>query len=265
MSLFVTFEGGEGSGKSTQAHRLAARLRAAGVDVREIREPGSTRLGWQVRDWLKRGPGAGETISHGAELFLFAAARAELVGKVVRPILDRPDAVIIADRYGDSTTAYQGYGRRIPLERVEVVNDLAAQGIRPNLTILLDCEPEVGLRRVGSFQMKLPLDPGNSAFGTGEAAERKSAGRTQQGAGFDTAERDEEGARFEEEPPEFHERVRAGYLALAEREPLRWLVLDADRPADTIAQDVLGAVVDRLPPRAREMVEAPAARRMPPP
>jgi dTMP kinase len=129
MALFITFEGGEGSGKSTQARLLADRLRTAGLDMTEIHEPGSTRLGWQIRDWLKRGLITGETMSHNAELFLFAAARSQLVAKVLRPALDRPDAVVISDRYADSTIAYQGYGRGISLNDVKAVNALATRGI----------------------------------------------------------------------------------------------------------------------------------------
>ena len=228
MSLFVSLEGGEGSGKSIQASHLANRLRAAGIEVLAIHEPGSTRLGWYIRDWLKRGLGIEETISHNAELFLFAAARSELVTKVIQPAMDGSDVVIIADRYADSTTAYQGYGRQISLELVAAVNALAIHGIQPDLTILLDCEPVVGQQRVGSFQLRLPLERvGN----------------------VEDVKRDEEGTRFEEEPLEFHERVRQGYLALAKKEPLRWQVLDANRSVEAIAFEVLSMVKQRLSPK----------------
>ena len=233
MALFITFEGGEGSGKSTQARLLVDRLRAADLDVTEVREPGSTRLGWQIRDWLKRGLGTEETMSRNAELFLFAAARSQLVAKVLRPALDRPDAVVISDRYADSTIAYQGYGRGISIEDVKAVNDLATQGVEPDLTILLDCDPLVGLQR--ALQMPLPLD---------------------EGAALDPRKRDEEGTRFEEGSREFHKRVRDGYLALAGSDAHRWRVVDANRPPELIAGDVLRIVRPRLSPRAQEMVEA---------
>ena len=234
MALFITFEGGEGSGKSMQARLLADRLRAADLDVTAVHEPGSTQLGRQIRDWLKRGLGTEETMSRNAELFLFAAARSQLVAKVLRPALDRPDAVVISDRYADSTIAYQGYGRGVPLEDVKAVNDLATQGVEPDLTILLDCDPFVGLQRVVALQMRFPLD---------------------EGAAFDPVKRAEEGTRFEEEPLEFHKRVREGYLALAGSDTHRWRVVDANRLAELIARDVLRIVKPRLSPMAQEMVE----------
>ncbi len=233
MALFITFEGGEGSGKSMQARLLADRLRAADLDVTAVHEPGSTQLGRQIRDWLKRGLGTEETMSRNAELFLFAAARSQLVAKVLRPALDRPDAVVISDRYADSTIAYQGYGRGISIEDVKAVNDLATQGVEPDLTILLDCDPLVGLQR--ALQMPLPLD---------------------EGAALDPRKRDEEGTRFEEGSREFHKRVREGYLALAGSDTHRWRVVDANRPPELIAGDVLRIVRPRLSPRAQEMVEA---------
>ena len=233
MALFITFEGGEGSGKSTQARLLSERLHTAGLDVTAVHEPGSTRLGWEIRDWLKRGLRTGETMYHDAELFLFAAARSQLVAKVLRPALDRPDAVVISDRYADSTIAYQGYGRGISIEDVKAVNDLATQGVEPDLTILLDCDPLVGLQR--ALQMPLPLD---------------------EGAALDPRKRDEEGTRFEEGSREFHKRVREGYLALAGSDTHRWRVVDANRPPELIAGDVLRIVRPRLSPRAQEMVEA---------
>ena len=232
MALFITFEGGEGSGKSTQTRLLADRLRAADLDVTEVHEPGSSRLGSQIREWLKRGLGTKETMSRNAELFLFAAARSELVAKVLRPALDCPDAVVISDRYADSTIAYQGYGRGISLEDVKAVNDLATQGVEPDLTILLDCDPLDGLQR--ALQMRLPLD---------------------EGAAVDPVKRNEEGTRFEEGPLEFHKRVREGYLALARSDTHRWRVVDANRPPELIAGDVLRIVKSRLSPRAQEMVE----------
>ena len=209
MSLFISFEGGEGSGKSTQAERLTHRLKQAGLPVLAVREPGTTPLGLYVRDWLKHG----ESASDSAELLLFAAARAELVATKLRPSLQRPDMIVIADRYADSTVAYQGFGRRIPLKVVKAVNDLATHGVRPDLTFLLDCPPEIGLHRVGSFQLKLPI-------GGGEPPE--------------AASRDQEGTSFEEEPLDFHQRLRRGYLEMVDEEPDRWCVVDATRTIEEI-------------------------------
>ena len=158
MSLFVSFEGGEGSGKTTQAGLLVQRLMDAGVSVLPVHEPGTTRLGWSIREWLKRGLLSEEPISRNAELLLFAAARAELVAKEIQPALRSDATVVVADRYVDSTTAYQGYGRGIAPEYIEAINKLATQGVMPQLTILLDCPPEDGLTRVGSLQLSLPLE-----------------------------------------------------------------------------------------------------------
>lgn len=236
MSLFISFEGGEGSGKSTQVELLQGRLEAAGVAVLPIHEPGTTPLGLHIRDLLKRGAQAEEAYSDAAELFLFVAARAELVAEVLVPALEQTDAVIVADRYADSTIAYQGYGRGIGVESVRLVNELATDGVMPDLTFLLDCPSEEGLRRVGSFQLKLPL-------------EREDAGKRPQ--------RDEEGTRFEREPLEFHERVRAGYLKIAEAEPARWCVIDASRPVEEIG-DIVWQRVQKLLASWRDAPETPS-------
>ena len=152
-----------------------------------------------------------------AELFLFAASRAQLVTK----LLDQEDAriqrlVIIADRYADSTTAYQGYGRRLPIDLVNATNELATNGLMPHRTFLLDLTPEEGLRRAGSDKREL----------------------------FDTdhdGRLDEEGSRrFEEEPRAFHERVRKGYLTLAESEPDRWAIVDAKQDEDAVFESIWG-------------------------
>ena len=183
-----------------------------------VREPGTTPLGWYLRDWLKRQNLRDATISHGAELFLFAAARAEFVTKVLRPALEQRHKVVVADRYADSTTAYQGYGRRLGLADVALINRLATQDVMPDLTFLLDCSAVDGLKRVGSLQIRLPLEP----------ADRAETGRV-----------GEEGARrFEEESLDFHHRVREGYLELARQEPGRWCVIDATRPVEEIGSIV---------------------------
>lgn len=226
MSFFISFEGGEGSGKSTQAEILTERLRDTGLDVEFVHEPGSTELGWQVRDILKRGLPGERDISAEAELLLFSAARAELVLKALRPFLCQPEAVIIADRYVDSTTAYQGYGRGIPLKQVEVVNTLATQGAMPNLTFLLDLPPVDGLTRIGDLQLGFRMD--DSMLHPDDA-------------------RAQEGARFEDEPLEFHERVRLGYLELAANEPDRFCIIDATLPERRITELIWDEICDRFP------------------
>ncbi len=225
MSLFVSFEGGEGSGKTTQVAMLLRRLEESGQPAVLLREPGMTPLGNAARDWLKRSRPKKDGLAEGAELFLFAAARAQMVAKVLRPALDE-QVVVVCDRYADSTTAYQGYGRGGDLGRVAVVNEIATDGVMPDLTILLDCPPEHGLGRVRSGQMELPLGDGGP-----------SEGRI-----------DPEGdRRYEMEPVAFHKRVRGGYLEMADREPDRWRVVDATRSVDAVADEIWRHVSERLP------------------
>ena len=209
--MFISFEGGEGSGKSTQAELLRAKLVAEKREVVSVREPGGTTLGENVRRWLKS-----VEVSPQAELMLFAAARAELVSKVIRPSLAL-NKIVIADRFADSTVAYQGYGRRLSLELVHAVNRAATDGISPDLTFLLDISVEEGLRRVGSPQLEL-LKP----VGGEEPGRMEDAGQR----------------RFEQENAAFHRRVRSGFLKLAREEANRVLVLDASRPAEAIADDL---------------------------
>ncbi|MCH7554362.1 MAG: dTMP kinase, partial [Chloroflexi bacterium] len=141
MGLFITFEGGEGTGKTTQVALLTQRLREQGLNVVAIREPGGTPVGEEVRRWVKS-----ETLSPETELLLFAAARAELVAQVIRPSL-AAGKIVIADRYADSTMAYQGYGRGLSLDMVQSVNHAATGGLMPDVTFLLDLPVEKGLQR----------------------------------------------------------------------------------------------------------------------
>ena len=224
--LFISLEGGEGAGKTTQAATLANRVEAMGLRCLRIREPGSTPLGTDLRKLIKRSHTTDEAMSRPAELFLFAAARSELVAKVIGPQRDDPDLVVVADRYADSTVAYQGYGRGIDVETIRAVNALATHGIMPDLTFLLDCPPDVGISRVRGLQLQMPMDASRTA---------------------DAIDRDAEGMKFEEEPAEFHERIRLGFLALADREPGRWRVVDATRSIDAISDDIWNAVAARLP------------------
>lgn len=188
MGRFITFEGPDGAGKSEQARRFAARLRAAGVTVTLTREPGGTPLGERVRA-LIMDPTTDR--SPDADALLFNAARVELLAEVIRPALVRGDTVV-CDRYADSTLAYQGYGDGADLGRLRAIGLLVAGGLMPDLTFLLDVPAEVGLaRRAG-----------------GDAAELTR---------FETAARHDVA---------FHERVREGFLALAALEPERWRVVD---------------------------------------
>lgn len=142
MSLFITFEGGEGSGKSTQAGALHRRLSNVGIPAVLTHEPGGTPLGNRLRLWLK---GEGE-IDPQTELLLFNASRAHLVAQVIRPALEK-GSIVICDRFGQSTMAYQGYGRDLALDLIEAANSIATQGLRPDLIVLLDMPVEQGLAR----------------------------------------------------------------------------------------------------------------------
>jgi len=192
MSLFITFEGGEGSGKSIQAKELYRRLSQLAVPVLLTHEPGGTPFGQKVGRWLKWGQGA--DISPLTELMLFNASRAQLVAEVIQPAL-KSGKLVISDRYADSTTAYQGYGRELDLAMVKAVNKAATQGLTPDLTILLDMPVEGGLARKKSRKQD----------------------------------------RFEQETLAFHQRVRQGYLKLAADESGRWLVVDASQSKEKIA------------------------------
>ena len=145
MGTFISFEGGEGSGKSTHACTLADRLKREGTDVKLVREPGSTPLGQYLREWLKQERGA-DDISPTTELLLFSAARAELVEKVVSPALEK-GSTVISDRFTGSTLAYQGYGRGLSISTINTINKVSTGGLTPDLTILLDCPVEIGLDR----------------------------------------------------------------------------------------------------------------------
>ena len=193
MSLFITFEGGEGSGKSVQAKELYKRLQKLAIPAVLTHEPGGTILGDKLARWLKWAQST--DISPLIELLLFNASRAQLVAEVIQPNL-KGDTVVISDRYVDSTTVYQGYGRGLGMEMVRTANQASTQGLKPDLTILLDMPPEDGLAR-------------------------------KKGSGKD---------RFEQEDLDFHQRVRQGYLKLAAEEPKRWLIIDATQSKKTISE-----------------------------
>lgn len=204
--LFVVFEGGEGAGKSTQLALLAERLRGQGREVVVTREPGATPIGERIRALLLDNSGA-EAPSPRAEALLYAADRAHHVATVVRPALSR-GAVVISDRYVDSSLAYQGAGRTLPVDEVSWLSSWATGGLKPDLVVLLDVDPRIGLSRV--------------AARAGEAD------------------------RLETESIAFHERVRYAFLDLAASDPKRYLVLDASRPVDELARLVARRVEEFL-------------------
>ncbi len=209
MGLFITFEGPEGSGKTTQIQRLADRLRQAGQPVLTTREPGGTAIGDQIRAVLH--DLRNRAMDPRTEVLLYAASRAQLVAEVIRPALAR-GTIVLCDRYTDSTLAYQGYGRGLDLETLRRMMDFATGGLKPHLTLYLDLPVEKGLAR------------------------KREA--LQRGEG--------EWNRLDQEEVAFHQRVRAGYLALAAAEPGRWRVLDADRPIEAVQTDIWKAVVPLL-------------------
>ena len=196
--VFLSFEGGEGSGKSVQAKLLVDALAKRAREVVLTREPGGTPAGERIREIVLHA----KEIALGpeAQVLLYSTARAQNVREVIRPALEA-GKIVIADRFFDSTIAYQGYGHGVSLEQIRGVTALACGGLVPDRTFLLDIEVSVGLGR------------------SGWRAEAK----------WD---------RFEVLDADFHERVREGYLRLAAGEPRRWVVIRADRDEGTIAQDV---------------------------
>ncbi|KQO82413.1 thymidylate kinase [Frigoribacterium sp. Leaf263] len=192
--LFITLEGGDGSGKTTQAGLLEAWLVESGRSVVRTREPGGTDLGVELREIVLHRRGH---IAPRAEALLYAADRAHHVDTLVRPALDRGD-VVLQDRYIDSSVAYQGAGRVLGGDEIRTLSDWATGGLAPDVTVLLDLDELEGRRR---------LDGARTDYD-----------------------------RLESEKAEFHARVRAAYLAIAESEPDRFVVIDATRPQSEIAE-----------------------------
>jgi len=205
--LFITFEGTEGCGKSTQINALAARLQDQGQQVLQTREPGGTPLGEAVRDLLQHDE-AGAGMSPEAELLLFTASRAQLTRERILPAIAKGE-IVLCDRFMDSTTVYQGVARQIDIQAVAAINRFAVGEARPDLTILIDLSPEVGMARVHA----------------------RSDGQLD---------------RIEQEAIEFFQAVRAGYLKLAESEPERFLVLDGSASVEVLEQQIWAAVQPRL-------------------
>ena len=231
--LFITFEGGEGSGKTTQTERLKRSLEGRGRRVMQMREPGGTKLGEDLRTLLL----TSTSISPTTELLLFVAARAELVHKAIRPALEA-GIDVICDRFIDSTMAYQGYGRGIDLNLIRTLNDAAIAGCVPDLTVLLDIDPDVGLTRV-------------SEGSGGDAIE----GHWQAGLALHVEEQPSGGRRVGGRDTSFHRKVRRGYQTLAKAEPNRWLVLDARSDRNEIQGAIWGRVEALL--AGRETEDAP--------
>lgn len=190
MGIFITFEGVEGCGKTTQLRLLKEKLEAAGEKVTATREPGGCPIADQIRAILL--DAANSALTPLAELLLYAAARAEHVSEVIAPALERGE-IVLCDRFTDATLAYQGHGRMLDLETIAQLNRLATGGVEPKITLLIDCPVEIGLSRA--------------------RARIESA----------TGPREE---RFELESIRFHERVREGYLKLAAASPERYLIVD---------------------------------------
>ncbi|MGH7816709.1 MAG: dTMP kinase [Candidatus Binatia bacterium] len=210
MARFVTFEGGDGTGKTTQIHALEHHLIQQGRACVVTREPGGTSLGKFVRQVLLE---VGDhDIASSTELFLYLADRAQHVHEIIRPAL-AAGKIVLCDRFTDSTLAYQGYGRGIDLRLLRQLNDIADGGVRPDLTFLLDCPIELGLARANRRQSE--------------------AGKSRED-------------RFEREKVEFHDKIRAGFLEMARGEPARFRVLDAARSVEEVWRDVKSIIEQEI-------------------
>ena len=207
---FITFEGSEGCGKSTQVTRLALRLEQAGLRVLVTREPGGTAIGEKIRDLLQFAPES-LAMTPETELLLFEASRSQLVRETIRPALEQ-GSVVISDRFFDSTTVYQGVARKLEPDIVATLNDFAAGPDRPDLTIILDVDvATAGARMLRRVRPAVATD------------------------------------RMEQEPLEFYERVREGYCDLARREPARIRLLDGSRSVDEVESEIWREVSARFP------------------
>ena len=204
MGLFVTFEGIEGSGKTTQIAFAGDFLRSQGVPCVVTSEPGGSALGGELRRLLLES--GAPSIAERAELFLFAADRAQHVDEVILPGL-KEGKVVLCDRYCDATIAYQGYGRGLDRDMIDQVNSYAARSLKPHCTLLFDMPPEEGLHRVRHRAVDSSLTEGSQD-------------------------------RFEQERLAFHRRVRQGYLALAEEEPHRFRIVDAAAGMEEVSEKV---------------------------
>ncbi len=210
MIRFITFEGGDGTGKTTQLKALESHLQGKGRSCVSTREPGGTSLGKLIRQVLLEV--GKQPIASPTELFLYLADRAQHVQEVILPAIDG-GKIVLCDRYTDSTLAYQGYGRGIDLDLLRQLNEFANRGVKPDLTLLLDCPVELGLSRTAQRQSN-----------AGSARSRED--------------------RFEREKVEFHEKVRAGFLAMARAEPERFRIIDASGSVEQVSLEIQN-VIDR--------------------
>ena len=209
VNFFITFEGPDGSGKTTQIKLFHAALEKKGYTLLQTREPGGTAIGDQIRRVLH--DTANTAMRATTEILLYSASRAQLVEQIIRPALAR-NQIVLCDRYAESTLAYQGYGRLLDLDVLQAITTFATGGLRPDLIVYLNIPVEEGLRRK------------RHAFETENA----------------------EWNRLDQEAVDFHHRVHQGYLHLAEKEPERWLIVDARRPVQEVHEEIKQAVFSRL-------------------
>lgn len=207
--MFITFEGPEGSGKSTQIQRVGAWFRENGRECVVTKEPGGTAIGDRIRAILL--DSASSEMDAWAEVLLYSASRRQHVAEKIRPALERGE-LVLCDRYTDATIAYQGYGRLIALDRLEMLNAWATEGVIPDLTLLYDIDEETGLARAHRRNATMDVDEG----------------------------------RFEAEDLRFHRRVREGYLAMAVAEPKRFVVIDGHGTVDEVFARTLEVVRRRV-------------------
>lgn len=211
LGYFITFEGVEGSGKSTQIRCLANRLISRNLSTTLTREPGGCPIADKIRAILLDADNS--AMSAMAELMLYAAARAQHVNEVIAPALS-DGSIVLCDRFCDATVAYQSYGRGLDRSIIDTLNSHACSGISPDLTVLIDCDPRVGLERA---RRRIEMSSGP---------------------------REE---RFELEAIAFHQRVRAGYNLLAIEEPQRFVIIDGAGTIEKIASEISAAVLARIP------------------
>lgn len=205
--LFITFEGSEGTGKTTQIQRLTSKLESNHRKVVISREPGGTPLGEDIRHLLKHAE-SGQNMVPRAELLLFAASRAQHVDELIRPNLEQGH-VVICDRFLDSTTVYQGIARAIDGDTVEAINQIAIASTLPDITVLIDLDPEEGFRRIQSRNTEPP-------------------------------------DRMEQEHMDFYKAVRQGYLDLAARNTDRFLVIDGQQSIDEVELAIWNGIKERI-------------------
>jgi dTMP kinase len=218
--MFITFEGIDGSGKSTQAKALTATLRQKGYDVLLTREPGGTQIGDQIRTILLDDM-RNTVMTEATELLLFCASRAQLVGEVIRPFLAN-GGIVLCDRYADSTLAYQGYGHQMNLDLLHTLLGFATGGLVPDVTIYLDLDPRLGL-------------------------ERRQKGRLLMS---------EDWNRLDDRELAYHQRVYAGYEALIARDPQRWIRIDAREGVEKVQALLWETLAPHLPRKKRSRKKA---------